>query len=139
VAGTWDPSLETGNELIDRQHRELIGLVDQLAVADSESHEEVLGVLNHVMEYTLFHFVAEEDLMVRVDYPPGPSKAMIDQHQEFKSYGRLRLLEFRDGALTSVLPLRDFLDQWLKVHEFGLDRQLAVWIRREDKTSGSRA
>jgi len=139
VAGSWDPSLETGNALIDRQHRELIALVDQLAVAENESRDEVLRVLDHVMEYTLFHFVAEEDLMVRVDYPAVPQKQMIDQHQEFKSYGRLRVLEFRTGELASVLPLKAFLDEWLKGHEFGLDRLLADWIREQGKTSSERA
>jgi len=139
MAGSWDPSLETGNALIDRQHRELIALVDQLGAAENESRDEVLRVLDHVMEYTLFHFVAEEDLMVRVDYPAVLQKQMIDQHQEFKSYGRLRVIEFRSGELTSVRPLRAFLDEWLKVHEFGLDRLLANWIREQGKTSGEQA
>lgn len=131
MADTWDASLETGHPLIDRQHRELIALVDQLVVAESRSRDDVIDALDHVVDFTLFHFVAEEDLMVEVDYPPAPTRAMVEQHDEFKAYARLRVIEFRRGETQSIVPLQSFLNDWLKIHEFGLDRQLAEWIRRE--------
>lgn len=133
MASTWDESLETGHPLIDSQHKELIALVDELASTETESRERVLRVLDHVMDFTLFHFTAEEDLMARVEYPPEPTRDMIEQHREFKAYARLRVLEFRKGRLISVLPLQSFLEEWLKVHEFGLDRQLVSWIRRQSE------
>lgn len=135
MGSTWDKSLETGHPLIDRQHRELIALVDGLTSAQVQSHEEVLRVLDHVVDFTLFHFVAEEALMARVEYPPEPTQEMIDQHREFEAYARLRVLEFRRGEGTSVRPLQSFLDEWLKVHEFGLDRQLVDWIHRQEQAS----
>jgi len=135
MVSTWDKSLETGHPLIDRQHRELIALVDGLAKAETESREEVVRVLDHVVDFTLFHFVAEEELMTRVEYPPALTKEMVDQHREFEAYARLRVLEFRRGEETSVQSLQSFLGEWLKVHEFGLDRQLVGWIRRQERAS----
>ncbi len=128
---TWDASFETGNELIDRQHRQILELVDQLTEAELESHDEVLRALDAVMDFTLDHFHAEENVMRQVQYPAEPTKEMVDEHDEFKSYARLRVLEFRKGEWTAVKPLQDFLADWLTTHEFGLDLLLVNWIRAQ--------
>ena len=50
-------------------------------------------------------------------------------------YARLRVLEYRAGTLASVLPVRAFRANWLTVHEFGLGRLVAEFMR----TQGSSA
>lgn len=132
---TWDESLLVGNELIDRQHREVVGLLDELLAVEIGTEAEVLGILGHLMEFTLTHFAAEEELMTEVAYPEALTEDMCQQHREFKDYARLRVLEFRTGEMLSVRPLHRFLDEWLKVHEFGLDRLLADWIRTRNGRS----
>jgi len=134
---TWEEAFETGHAEIDRQHRDLIALVDDLESAQEDSPETVLRVLQHVMDFTHTHFLMEELLMEEVDYPSPAREEMIAQHAEFTSYARLRVLEFREGAPVSVLPLQAFLAEWLTRHEFGLDRLLADFIRRQ--TQGSEA
>lgn len=132
---TWDPSLETGNADIDRQHRELLQIVDELETVEAETHgsrEAILVVLSRITDFAISHFVMEEGLMREVDYPPVPTIEMIEQHRDFTAYARLRVLEFRSGGLISVRPLRAFLSEWLTVHEFGLDRALADFIRHRD-------
>ena len=137
VLPTWNDSYATGDEAIDRQHRELLELVDDLerAEAASASLETVFKALDLVTEFTQSHFMMEEALMVRVDYPQRDQDEMIQQHQEFTHYARLRVVEFRSGGPQSVLPFRAFLTEWLTVHEFGLDRKLATFIRVTHKTS----
>ena len=139
TGSSWDESLATGNELIDRQHRELVALADELKDVQDAAEAEVLRVLDKVMYSTLDHFYSEEDLMTQVGYPPIPTQQMVEQHQEFKSYARLRVLEFRTGVMLSVLPLQAFLGELLKVHEFGMDRLLADWIREQNGPSASGA
>jgi len=131
---TWDPSHETGHEMIDLQHRELLGIVQELQAAEENTHDSldvILAVLTHFMDFTISHFMMEEELMAKVGYPPIPREGMIEQHREFTSYSRLRVLEFRKGELLSVLPLQAFLAEWLTAHEFGLDKQLADFIRAQ--------
>lgn len=135
VAIVWESAYETGHADIDRQHRELLGLVNQLEAAEADSHEILLRALDHVMEFTLSHFILEEDLMAEVAYPSKPREKMIEQHREFTSYARLRFIEFRAGKLASVMPLQSFLAEWLTGHEFGLDRLLADFIRQRDASS----
>ncbi|MDR3687335.1 MAG: hemerythrin domain-containing protein [Coriobacteriia bacterium] len=137
MASTWDESLETGNELIDRQHREVVGLLDELASIETGTESEVLHVLDRLMDFTLTHFAAEEALMTEVRYPELLTEEMCLQHREFTDYARLRVLEFRTGEMISVLPLHKFLDKWLKTHEFDLDRLLANWIRQRNGRSAA--
>jgi hemerythrin-like metal-binding protein len=132
MAVTWDSSYETGDPSIDLQHRELLAIVDELDAAEAEhhhSHEAILRVLGHVMDFALSHFLMEEELMVQVGYPSPAVDEMVEQHREFTSYSRLRVLEFRAGELGSVLPLQAFLTEWLVLHEFGLDKVFADFLR----------
>lgn len=135
---TWDPSYETGNVAIDLQHRQLLAIVDELESAEvrgSGTRKLILEVLDRVMEFTLSHFVMEEQLMAQVDYPSPACDEMILQHREFTAYARLRVLESRNGDIVSVLPLQVFLAGWLTIHEFGLDKLLADFIRERAKHS----
>lgn len=130
----WDPSHETGHALIDLQHQELLGIVQELLAAEENTHDSldvILAVLTHFMDFTITHFMMEEELMTKVGYPAVAREQMIEQHREFTSYSRLRVLEFRKGELLSVLPLQAFLAEWLTAHEFGLDKQLADYIRAQ--------
>ena len=133
----WEEAFETGHAEIDRQHRELLALVDDLESAEEESSGALLLVLQHVMDFTHTHFLMEEVLMVEVGYPSPAREQMIRQHAEFTSYARLRVMEFRKGALVSVLPLQAFLAEWLTRHEFGLDRLLADFIRQKARESAA--
>jgi len=126
---TWDESLATGNELIDRQHREVVKLLDRLAEVQGGSEPEVLGALDQLIAFASLHFTAEEQLMEEVGYPSVLAEEMITQHRDFSAYARMRVLEFRRGETECVCQLHGFMDEWLKVHEFGLDRLLADWIR----------
>jgi len=129
---TWDESMATGNEMIDRQHREVVNLLDRLAAVQDGPETEVLGVLDQVIAFAVLHFTAEERLMAEVGYPSVLAEQMIDQHREFSGYARLRVLEFRGGEMDCICRLHGFLDDWLKVHEFELDRYLADWIRNRE-------
>lgn len=126
---TWDSSMETGYPSIDRQHRAIIGLIDDLEAAEAEDGATlILDVLDRIMDFTISHFGMEEDLMDAVDYPAEPTRVMTRQHREFTDYARIRVLEFRTTRGAGVEPLGGFLREWLVDHEFGLDRQLVDWI-----------
>ena len=129
IEAAWDASLETGNELIDSQHRELNAFVNELRAAGIKSDAEYLEVLDKVMDFALFHFDAEEKLMAQVGYPPYLKQEMVEEHKEFKSVARKCVLEFRQGDMSSVVPLQSFIEKFLKSHESGTDKKLADWIR----------
>lgn len=123
------------------QHRELLTLVTDLDAMDPESSGQraILGMLDRVLDFAFSHFEMEETLMVRVDYTPQDHVEMAKHHSEFKSYARLRVLEFRFGEITSTEPFVPFLHEWLTDHEFGLDRRLAAFIRATRQTATAHA
>jgi len=127
---TWDKSLETGNKMIDDQHRQLIRLVDDLYQAKSKSDKETLILLARMHDFTVEHFISEELLMKEVNYPPKPTQEMINQHKDFKSYVRLSILQYRHQKLD-LTPFQTFAGYFLKTHEFGTDRGLANWIKQQ--------
>jgi hemerythrin len=133
----WDASLETGNELIDSQHRELNAFVNELREAGINSDDDYLQVLDKVMDFALFHFDAEEKLMTEVGYPPDLTQEMVEQHKEFKSYARQCVLDFHRGDMRSVEHLQTFAENFLKAHEVGEDKKLADWIRDNDMLSAA--
>jgi hemerythrin-like metal-binding protein len=132
MSANWDDSMETGDPHMDRQHREIIELVDRLdaiGVDDESWLRHAHDILDQVMDLTVTHFTTEELLMVRVGYPADAQRRMLEQHRDFKSYARIRVLEFRTGDRSGLALLPGFLRMWLVEHEFGLDRELVGWMR----------
>ncbi len=137
MVGSWDASLETGIEKIDRQHRQLFEIIKQLDELKDEPKSDVVmrRMLDKLMDFTIAHFSLEEDLMTEVNYPPDPTKAMVDEHHDFKTYLQLRSAELREAGTFEIGSFLRFLEKFLKTHEFGLDRQLADWILQQNKIS----
>ena len=132
MSANWDASMETGDPYMDRQHCEIIELVDRLGAIGSDDASwmaQAHEILDRLMDVTVTHFMTEELLMVRAGYPDDAQKRMLEQHNDFKAYARIRVLEFRAGDRSALALLPGFLRMWLVEHEFGLDRELVNWIR----------
>ena len=129
---SWDESLETGNAMIDSQHRELHSLLDRLK-KDTKSRD-VLRMLDDIMVRTVDHLSYEEDLMDEVNYPSNSKKAMVDKHEEFKSNVSSYILDFQNQRITVQL-IKSNIIMFLIDHELVEDRELADWIRRREETN----
>ena len=70
--------LVTGNEMIDGQHRELIGKINDLLVSceDRSNQSGAARLLNYLADYTEFHFNEEEASQKEIGYPG------LKEHQE---------------------------------------------------------
>ena len=80
----FDETLVTGNEMIDDQHKELIGRINQLleSCEDGQGKVKAVKMLDYLMENTDFHFSAEEKLQEEINYP-GIQEHKA-KHEEFK-------------------------------------------------------
>ena len=69
----WSEKYDTGVELIDSQHQELVNLTNELFKACKNPDTELSAVfketMSHMVEYVRFHFAAEMELMERIKYP----------------------------------------------------------------------
>ena len=63
----FDETLVTGNEMIDGQHKELIERINQLleSCEDGQGKVKAIKMLDYLLDYTEFHFSAEEKITGR--------------------------------------------------------------------------
>jgi hemerythrin-like metal-binding protein len=124
----WNPSLETGQTLVDTEHRILVFLFRKLdvAVKTGEPHTAVTDVIGELNRYVEFHFASEENLMRETHYPHLATHQV--QHAD--------LLAELGVYSSKVIGLREFpedlvyfLNNWLIEHIATHDRHVARYVR----------
>jgi hemerythrin len=137
----WSSDLDTGIEVIDKQHQRIIDYLNELNTAnDSGDRAATIHVLNELVDYTLTHFAFEEDLQERANYP------FIKAHKRVHEIFTKRVAEFqkRAAAGENVAPeLLSMLKIWLVNHIKGDDADYAESVKKAlhlrgtvDKTGG---
>ena len=69
----WKPKFATGIKIIDAQHRELVGLTNELyqacLVRDESIRTMFKDAMSRMVEYVRFHFSAENELLEQIEFP----------------------------------------------------------------------
>jgi hemerythrin len=127
---SWDVSLETGNQLIDGQHKQLINAVNSLldACQKGRGQEEMVNTLEFLNAYIVKHFSDEEKLMVADDYPDYPCHR--GYHEAFKVVVRDFTKDMlREGPTDEMVgKVKTIIVDWLLNHIKGDDFKLASYI-----------
>lgn len=126
----FDETLVTGNEMIDDQHKELIGRINQLleSCEDGQGKVKAVKMLDYLMEYTDFHFSAEEKLQEEINYPG--IKEHKAKHEEFKQAVEelQEMLQEEEGPTEAfVAQVQRNVVDWLFNHIKGFDRSVAEY------------
>ena len=126
----FDDTLITGNEMIDGQHRELIGRINDLLRSCEEQADRMaaMKMLNYLADYTEFHFKAEEELQEAIGYPG--IKEHKEKHEELRrTVSELHeMLEEQEGPSDSfVEAVNKNVTEWLYYHIKGFDRSVAEY------------
>ena len=126
----FDETLVTGNELIDSQHKELIERINLLlkSCEDAQGKVKAVKMLDYLLDYTEFHFSAEEKLQEEISYPG--LKEHREKHEEFKSAVKelQEMLEEEEGpSETFVAQVQKNVVDWLFTHIKGFDRSVAEY------------
>jgi len=126
----WDDSLSVGVDLIDEQHKLLIQKLRDLSDSFKMGHEEdkIITTLEFMVDYTDFHFTAEEKYMAENDYPGLEEQKK--QHQEFKVILKHIVEDFKEEGPTKALAtsINVFLLNWLINHIKGSDLKLGKFF-----------
>jgi len=125
----WDGSLETGHQLVDDQHKELIAIFNEIADVDPAcAGTETDELLVRLSDYVSTHFSAEEELMTRYSYPQEHAEAHREQHEDLSTRTRELVLAHRLGESATVLELVRLLQEWLAIHIQGADREFVGYL-----------
>jgi hemerythrin-like metal-binding protein len=122
---TWTSEYSVGVEAMDRQHRHLVDLINQLhtAMKNGAPRSEIHDVFQGLAVYTQQHFTAEEAFMQRTGYQGLQGHQA--QHRELISSLGILWKDFQAGRMTVSLELMKFLKQWLLNHILNSDRKYA--------------
>lgn len=133
----WNKELETGNAVIDSQHKQLVDKFNVLMDACAYGHgaEEVESALKFLAEYTVRHFTDEEELQLQYGYPNYENHKKL--HEQFKvTVGNLSDMLDRDGITPRlILKLNSDIGNWLRTHIMCEDLDIANFIRSKDSSN----
>ena len=125
----WSEEFSVGIEAIDRDHRRLLELLNELHDAvETGGGREILGkVLDGLILYVSYHFAHEERLLLRVNYPGYERHRR--KHLSFTDTVKEVHEGFQSGA-SDALPRQvlEFLKNWLYDHILGSDRAYSVYF-----------
>ena len=127
----WEPRYEIGVDFVDRQHQQLVNIINRLHnSAEAGISERALDNIFADLEvYTETHFRDEEDAMAESNCPDLVRHAAA--HREFIA----RVQKMREHFLAhEILADRvlEFLKSWLTLHILGTDRQCAEYFVRSE-------
>ena len=126
----FDETLVTGNEMIDSQHKELIDRINMLleSCEDGQGKVKAVKMLDYLLDYTEYHFNAEEKLQEELNYP-GMEKHK-EKHAEFKQAVKelQEMLEEEEGPTDAfTAQIQKNVVDWLFEHIKGFDRSVAEY------------
>ncbi len=124
----WTDDFALGIESIDQQHHWLVDATNRLhaEISKPEPQRAVLGeILEGLVDYTMNHFVLEEDLFARLGY--SETAAHKAEHDAFTATAMDLLLRFEGGENIGA-PMLDFLKEWLQHHILIVDRAYAPFL-----------
>lgn len=126
----FSQNLVTGNEMIDSQHEELIGRMNNLLESCESGKEKLTAIktLDYLSDYTDYHFKAEEQLQKDIGYP-GFEKHKA-QHEIFKkAIEELQeMLQEEEGPSEAfVQKVEENIVKWFYIHIEGFDRSVAEY------------
>lgn len=126
----WSSALVLGVPSIDAQHHTLVDLLNTLY--DEISHatpnrDTIAQVLEGLLDYTHNHFIEEEVMFLKYNYPQTQEHQA--EHSHFTGLVQTWLLRFEQGEDVNLEVLA-FLKNWLSEHICKQDRAYLPFMRQ---------
>ncbi|MCL1829940.1 MAG: bacteriohemerythrin [Oscillospiraceae bacterium] len=130
----WDKKFETGSAIVDRQHKGLCEMVNNLIrqCELGKGAETVQETLTYLVDYTVHHFESEEALQQESGYPEYLEHKQI--HNDFKHTVN-ELVERYNNHGSSVDLVKDIqviVIEWLTNHMQHEDTKIGAFIRSKE-------
>lgn len=127
--------LETGNALIDSEHRQLLQAINDLldACSKGQGRAKLAETTSFLSNYTTEHFNDEEKLQIQSKYPDYINHKRY--HEAFKGVVANLCARLNQEGATIVLvgEVNTALGGWLIHHIKQEDQKLAEYLRKSEK------
>jgi len=119
----WNKDIMIGLDTIDKQHKVLIDIINELykAIRADKGMEVLDGIFKKLLDYTDYHFGFEIKLQrdcgyVEVDQHEGIHVSMVKQIKDV-------VKKYKSGEMASSREVMDFMKSWLVNHINKTDRK----------------
>lgn len=127
----WSETFALGVNTIDNQHRWLVQATNQLhdlIASQNPDRSRVREILEGMVDYSMNHFILEEELFARFDYPE--TVPHTNEHNAFTRKTIELLLRFEREESTMIdKDVLDFLQHWLINHILKSDKAYAPLLK----------
>lgn len=132
----WDSNFEIGIAVVDRQHRHLVKLLNELA--ESYMHDgreaELERIISALIDYASYHFRTEEALWAELPEDDALLAGHITAHNSFVDQVRTMQARLKTDDRNALLEdLLAFLLTWLIHHILYEDKHFAVVLMQVRK------
>ena len=133
----WSDDFSVCNEVIDRQHKGLITMTNEF-YAGCQRNEYLVKVyflktLQGAVNYAKTHFVAEEEVMRRADYPDLAAHKV--EHDNFSVHVMEQVKIFENEPNPDPASFVKMLMDWILHHVAECDKKYAPYIVKLDQQS----
>ncbi|MGZ5058722.1 MAG: bacteriohemerythrin, partial [Methylobacter sp.] len=124
----WNNQLVLGIKSVDEQHKHLVDLANQLdeAVAIGADRDTIIKIINSLIDYTVYHFQHEEQLMSEAKFNPTVYAVHEAEHKEFVAKMKTVQREVQADINAISEDLMDYLVNWLCHHILSTDKRMAL-------------
>lgn len=131
MAYAWTPNLETGNSMIDSQHKQLFAAIDNLldACSKGQGRNEIAKTTKFLYDYTSKHFSDEERLQQSSKYPDYVNHKKY--HEDFKQsvLNISKELDEQGPTIALVAKINFAVGDWLVNHIKKEDVKVAAHVK----------
>lgn len=127
----WNSSYSVNVKEIDDQHKKLIDLINKLYDEMKSGHgkEALSGVLKELVDYTKYHFQAEEKLLSKNNYPNFA--AHKKEHEELTKKVEEINEKIASGKMVISSNVLTFLKDWLNNHILVEDKGYSKYLNEK--------
>jgi len=135
----WDDSWNTNNESIDKQHHDLIDIVNNINIENNH----ILETVESLIDYSATHFADEESLMLSADYSESDYSAHKAEHALLKhtlldfSFLLSYMIDDKKKFKLLVKIFQSFIMIWFSSHFLLVDKKFTEWLKTRGGVNAS--
>jgi len=128
---TWDQTYSVSVRRMDEQHQKLFALINTLheAMKQGRGQAAVQETVRELAAYTASHFLAEEEVLRKSNYP-GLAAHQIE-HQKYVAKVNQFAEDIKAGKVASSIAVLGFLKDWLTEHIKQTDRSYSAHLNSQ--------
>jgi hemerythrin-like metal-binding protein len=129
----WKERYSVGQPAIDKQHRALLEIMNQLhdAMKHGAPKREMMAVMASLVRYTQGHFQFEEEMLAKAGYPKLAEHHKM--HAGFVAELNKNGAELAAGRFTAPIGLLRLVKDWLVNHILVHDQAYATYFESQGK------